>query len=153
MKIINHRIIDTLKNLDLPIVKFAVFGSAIMDVYGLKQSNDIDLILSDGLFDELQKSSDWKTIIKNPDINWQGLVYKKDSPIEIEAFKYFPNPNYKGDFSEMISGATIIDGLPFVSIENVLKWKKSLAREKDLKDIELINGFMSSLDDISANNG
>lgn len=152
MKIINHRIIDVVKDLNLPLGGYAVFGSAIMDVYGLKQSNDIDLILSDELFDDLQKSSDWETIMKNPDINWQGLVCKKDSPIEIEAFKYFPNPNYNGDFTEMIIEATIIDGIPFVSIEKVLEWKKSLAREKDLNDVKLIDNFMSSRDNVSVIN-
>ena len=43
---------------------------------------------------------------------------------------------------ELIRGAEIIDGLPFVRIEEVLKWKRLNGREKDLKDAELIGRYL-----------
>jgi len=42
----------------------------------------------------------------------------------------------------LIDGAEIIDGLPFVKLERVLAWKKLNTREKDLKDIEVIEKFL-----------
>jgi len=41
-----------------------------------------------------------------------------------------------------IKNAEIIDGLPFDSMESVLYYKRRGAREKDLKDIALIEDWM-----------
>jgi hypothetical protein len=43
---------------------------------------------------------------------------------------------------KMIKEADIIDGLPFVKLEYLIEWKKFFRREKDLKDIELIEEFL-----------
>jgi hypothetical protein len=42
----------------------------------------------------------------------------------------------------LIKDATVIDGVPYVQLEELLKWKKVAAREKDLKDIVLIEKFL-----------
>jgi len=42
----------------------------------------------------------------------------------------------------LIDDAEIIDGLPFVKLEYVVKYKKQDGREKDLKDIETIEKFL-----------
>jgi hypothetical protein len=42
----------------------------------------------------------------------------------------------------IIDKAEIIDGLTFVRLEEVLKWKKMMNREKDKKDIEIIENYL-----------
>jgi len=44
--------------------------------------------------------------------------------------------------NEMIDGAEIIEGLPFVRLEYVIEWKESMGREKDCNDIELIIDYL-----------
>jgi len=49
-----------------------------------------------------------------------------------------------GDIKKLIAEAEIIDDLPFVKLEDVLKWKKLCNRgEKDKRDIELIENYLS----------
>ncbi|MDP2856193.1 MAG: hypothetical protein Q8N90_03725 [bacterium] len=48
------------------------------------------------------------------------------------------------DIKQLIREAEIIDGLPFVKLKYVLKWKKLSGREKDLKDIETIERFLQT---------
>ena len=42
----------------------------------------------------------------------------------------------------IIDKAEIIDGLTFVRLEEVLKWKKMMNREKDKKDVEIIENYL-----------
>jgi len=39
--------------------------------------------------------------------------------------------------------AVIIVGLPFLTLKELLAYKKAFGREKDLKDIKLINNYLS----------
>ncbi len=48
------------------------------------------------------------------------------------------------DVSDIIAKAEIIDGLPFVTLDTVVKWKKLKGREKDIRDIELIEEFLKT---------
>lgn len=49
----------------------------------------------------------------------------------------------KWDIKELISEAEIIDSLPFVRLENLVKWKKLKSREKDLKDVKIIEDYLN----------
>ncbi len=51
------------------------------------------------------------------------------------------------DTPVLIENAEIIDGLAFVRLEEVLKWKKSRNKEKDQKDIELIENYLKQEND------
>ena len=44
----------------------------------------------------------------------------------------------------LIDEADIIDSVKFVRLEPVLRWKMCVGREKDLRDVELIEGHLRS---------
>ena len=78
---------------------------------------------------------------------WNGLkrIYppNKKGYIEIgriEIFKewkpWFNDPN------KLIDDSDIIEGFRYVKLKYVLEWKKAMGRDKDKKDIELINKFL-----------
>jgi hypothetical protein len=50
--------------------------------------------------------------------------------------------NGKWDIDKLIEEADIIDGIRFVKLEEVLKWKRARNAEKDKADIELIERFL-----------
>lgn len=41
-----------------------------------------------------------------------------------------------------IENPLIIEGVSFVSLEEFVKWKKDLERDKDLKDVKLIEEYL-----------
>lgn len=119
--------LEELKKLNLPKDKFAIFGSGPLGIRNIRESNDIDLIVKEELWNELRK--------KYP-INKE----KYDAIIigNIEIFHKWP------PFEEvniLIDSADIIQGFRFVKLEYVLEWKKFLNREKDLRDIKLIEEY------------
>lgn len=50
--------------------------------------------------------------------------------------------NMTPKIDEMIDKAEIIDGLPFVGLEYVIEWKKFMGRDKDKKDLKLIDDYL-----------
>ena len=50
--------------------------------------------------------------------------------------------NYATTTQEAIDSALIIDGVPFLNIEEIIKFKTAMGREKDLKDIELLKKYV-----------
>lgn len=121
--------------LDLKIWSYVIFWSCALAIRWIRDSNDIDIIVTDEVFEDLLKkypkslSSDhdnflniWNLEISN---TW---LWKKDK------VKYF------------INNAEIIDWHPYVELTEILNWKKSMNREKDLVDIKLIENYLKNKD-------
>ncbi len=51
------RLLTELKTLNLPLGHFAIFGSAPLAIRGLRDSHDLDIIVSDELYEDLMTSS------------------------------------------------------------------------------------------------
>ncbi len=129
-----EEIVSTVKSLNLPENSYVVFGSAPLAAAGLREANDIDLLVSEKVFAELQKSG-WKEVHKSSD----------DKPLVHDVFEAHKNWNfsqYSPTLENLLKSATIIEGIPFASIEEVRKWKVASRRLKDLRDIELIDKTM-----------
>ncbi len=124
------KFLDELKTLNLPKDKFAIFGSGPICIRGLREANDLDIIVKEDLWNELiQKTAN------------RDLIYQVSIKIgNIEIFKnWLP---WFNDVNELIDTAEEINGFPFVRLDYVIEWKTKLGREKDLKDLELIKLFL-----------
>lgn len=128
----NKDLFQRVKDLKLPIGKYALFGSAPLGIRGIKDCHDIDIIVTEDLWDEYKKK------------NWEIKVMPRGSQYlwndEIELWKDW-HPG-KWNTQKLIDEAEIIDGLPFVKLEYVVEWKRRNGREKDLKDIETVERFL-----------
>ena len=138
MKVKNPRIIKAVKELELPIGEYAVFGSGLLEVLGIRKGNDIDLIVTKELFENMGEK-------------WEKYIYENNGD---EAMKYkgegFDVAFYychrckmdEAEVKNFIKRATIIDGVAFVNLEDTMTWKRRWGREKDLKDTELIKEYL-----------
>ncbi len=126
-------IIAKVKSLDLPKGTYVVFGSCPMALAGIRESNDIDLLVSPKLRKHLKKIG-WKQIKKNPG----------DEPLTHDVFEAHDNWNFSSfspTLKELLKTATVAQGVPFASLKNVRKWKASGGRPKDLIDVKLIDNY------------
>ncbi|MAF20075.1 MAG: hypothetical protein CMI55_00125 [Parcubacteria group bacterium] len=135
----SKELFNRLKQLNLPKGKYAVFGSAPMCIRGLRECRDLDVIVTEDLFNEYSKKEGWETkkTEKSVYLDNNGIEFWKD---------WGPDwaPEGQWDIQTLIDEAEIIDGLPIVRLKEVLKWKSVLRREKDLKDLKLIEGYLKS---------
>lgn len=130
-------IVSKVKSLGWPTGSYVVFGSGPLAAAGIRQAADIDFLVSSDLFEQLKK------------VGWQELV--KDNPADNPLVKDVFEAHANWDFSEysptlehLLATATIIDGVPFASLEEVKKWKTADPRPKDLVDIKLIDQYLAT---------
>ena len=128
---------EKVRKLDLPDDKYAIFGSGPLGIKNIRECKDIDLVVTDELFNELKNSSEWKY----GEFERDNTVIPRLEKDEIEVCKtWWPG---EWDVNKLIEEAEIIDNLPFVQIKEVLRWKELSGREKDKKDIELIKNYLN----------
>lgn len=135
----NQEKFSKLRQLNLPRDQYAITGSGPMGVRNLKAIGDIDIIVTEEL---------WGHLVSKYEIADQNGVRKVVLPGGvIEAFyqgSFYSEPldNMAPTYAFRIAHAELIDGLPFETLDTILYYKKRDRREKDLKDIELIEAWL-----------
>ena len=123
-------IFKVVPSLHLPEGKYAVFGSGPLAAHGIRDSRDIDIIITSDVYDWASK------------LGWQeksfsdGTLYLAKDGVEL--FDSWDYGAYNPTAEELIEKAEIIRRVPFVPLSEVLKWKQAFGRPKDLDDIKLI---------------
>ncbi|HLA23696.1 MAG TPA: hypothetical protein VJZ93_04140 [Candidatus Nanoarchaeia archaeon] len=131
-----EEIINRVKALHFPKNSYVVFGAAPLTILGLRDTDDIDLLVSKELLEKL-KEKGWKEIKKG----------RKDKPLTYDVFEAHDNWNfssYNPTLDHLLKSAKILDGVPFASIEEVRKWKEASGRPKDVDDIKLIDKMITN---------
>lgn len=126
-------IIERVKELNLPHGQYVVFGSGPLAVHGIRETNDVDLLVTTELYNQL-KEQGWE------EKEWElGGTYLCKGIYEVDNSwsygDYDPGPE------EIITIAEMHDGIPFAPLTEVIKWKHAFGRPKDLEDIELIQAY------------
>ena len=131
------KLLFRLKKLNLPIKEYVIFGSAPLAIRGIRDSRDLDLFVSQKIFNKYLKKQGWK--LKEFDKNERHIKMLEKEDIEL-----YPNwgPE-KWNFKTIRNDSEIIEGLPFAGLKDFIKWKKAYNRNKDKKDIQLIEEYQS----------
>lgn len=131
---------DKVKALDLPLDQIIVIGSGILDQLGIRPAVDIDLAVSYDLMKKLsEESSDW---IKKFDDNQRFYFIKDDGSAEVWDGWEFDGQvvSYDGLLDYVVE----YDGVRFVNLEFLSRWKKWRSLEKDTQDVKLIDEWRAN---------
>ena len=124
--------LNELGSLNLPAGKFAIFGSGPMAIRGIRESKDLDIIV---------KQDVWDSLIKK----YPMLLHSNPTCLKIGNIEVYKDWLELSDrINEIIDGAETIANFPYVQLKYVVEWKTQFGREKDLKDIELIQKYNDS---------
>jgi len=122
------RYLDELCELNLPSDQYAVFGSGVLAIRGLRENRDIDIVVKQEL---------WKKLINKYPVNDVGAI--EIGNVEIwDSYGLEP----KCDVESFIDSSENIDGIFYVRLEHVIEWKKLKGREKDLVDVGLMEDYL-----------
>lgn len=113
---------DQLLDLNLPDRKYAIFGSGPLAIRGIRSNQNVDVVVSSKLWNTLSRSENVTCgkMIKKGDIK----IFEEFSPILIK------NSEKLGDFY-------------YIKLPYILEWKKQSATKKNLRDVSLINEYLS----------
>lgn len=127
-------IFKKLAELNLPLGEYVLVGSGPLAARGLREANDLDIVVSHKLFSILHDSGKYKEVEK------YGLIFLQSGDVEI--IPQLDWDAYQTVVEEAIRTADIINGFPFLSIPETIKFKTAMGREKDFKDIELLKNYL-----------
>ena len=122
-------IVQKINNLNLPPRNFIVVGSGIMQVLGIRQSSDVDLIVSEEVFHLLGEQG------------WEHGEWPDQPVLKRDVFDV--GTHWEGKrLAELLQAATTIEDVPFLSLHDLRLWKVNQARPKDLVDVGLIDEYL-----------
>lgn len=120
-------IIRRLNALGLDKSQYWVLTGSAMVLYGLRErTHDIDLGCTQALADELERQG--FPITRNPDGSRKFMIGQ-----DVEIFENW-----------LYDGVEMLDGVPVISLKGLLEMKHGLGREKDQRDIRLIEAFLAA---------
>lgn len=119
-----------LKALHLPIEEYAIFGSGPLAIRGIRDCNDLDVVVSARLWEELYLR--------------YAPAGKKIELGRIELWRDWMPWFSLVEADELMADADIIDGVPFVKLQYVIEFKKKMGREKDKQDLALIDNYLKT---------
>lgn len=129
-------IFDRVKKYNLPLGQYAVFGSSLLEIWGIRRAADLDIIAAPELYQELKKDG-WA------ERQAHGFPMLVRDEANVTTVQDKPTDgDYCPDRLQLIKDAVIINGVPFVRVEEVLACKRSYNRPKDLKDIAALEQYL-----------
>ena len=117
-------LLKSLEELNLPKNQYLIWGSGPLAIRGIRESRDIDLIVSKQLWDHLECSQTRKMIQRGNIEIWNDCL------------------NLSHKIEQMISHPDMIYGFPFMTLTDTIEWKRFMNRGKDLNDIALIESYL-----------
>jgi hypothetical protein len=125
--------LEKLKEIDqlrLPREHYLIWGSGPLAVREIRPANDVDLLVSKELWDELTKKFPTQLGRQNV-IRIGGLEIWSDCL------------NLTDKIDEMLRNSDLIEGYPFMKLCYTIQWKEVYNRKKDCDDILMIKNFLA----------
>ena len=129
-------IFTKIKLLEFPQGEYVVVASGTLEALGIRKANDIDIAVTPKLHLQLMKTGKWKEEIK-----YEKVFLQKEG---IEIISILDWDKFHITTEEAINSALVINGISFMNLNHLRQFKQALGREKDFKDIELINKYEQS---------
>lgn len=120
---------DRIRSLHLAEGEYVVIGGAVLELRGIRETNDIDIVVSREVYARL-KSDGWKEFVHD---DGKRLLTHKG---------YRIMQQWMGrDLDDFARRAEAIDGIMTMALDDLRDCKSLLGRRKDLSDITLIQKY------------
>lgn len=120
-----------INELNLQAGTYVVVGSGILNALGIRESEDVDLVVTEDAYQMLNEKG------------WEHGEWRDQPVLRRDVFDIGRHWYGKG-VKELLKTAQVVDGIPYLSLDDVYEWKKGLGREKDIRDIALIDEYRKS---------
>jgi hypothetical protein len=129
---------------------WVVSGGGVLYICGIRSTNDLDVQMRPEVFDKLKKSGKYKTTeITKGDITYTKVnisdvieVYDNTELLTfyLKSFDDILDSSFPYKFYDRLTNLVEVNVTDLLTIRD---WKKILGREKDIKDVDLINDYIS----------
>jgi hypothetical protein len=134
-----EQILEYLKLLQLPVEGYCLFGGCCLAIRNIRPTNDIDMYVTKEFYSRL-KEGGWQEIKENGRMPYLKTEIKG---VEFEAFVTSDSKGWQPKIQEYLAKPEMIDGYRFMPLSELYEWKANVRRPKDVRDIKLIDKFLS----------
>lgn len=131
----DKNIFAEVQQLGLPLGSYVVVSGGVLAAHGLRAYGDVDVLATPEAYAAALAQGGWEEITKN------GLKAATKGNAEM-ATGMLPLPGYAPDVAQMIAEADIINGVAFATLQETLTFKRAMGRDKDKRDIALIENYL-----------
>lgn len=129
-------IITEVKKLKLEPDQYIVIGSGILSALGIRATDDVDLVVSQTIYDYYKKQG------------WSEKNWPMGEPTVANGI-YEMGTDWGDDtniyhLADLLRNKQVVEGVNFVSLDFLKKWKLAKGRSKDLADVKLIDDYLVS---------
>lgn len=144
-------IILAVHRLDIPKDEMILVGGAALNLFGIRTSNTIDLVVSpQAMVGFLEKADDntcfaYKLGHIGIMTRVKALGLGRDNNGYAGEVTFMPPPSdhlYQATFNQLLSEAVKVSDVLVSPPQRILNWKKSVGRKIDLDDVELIENYL-----------
>lgn len=125
-------VVEMVKSLGLNINDYVVIGGGVLEVLDLRQTVDVDLVVSKSIYGKF-KDLGWKEYIQD---DGKKILSKRGYKIMMHYMRR--------DLRRLTKYSFIKNGVRFMGINDLIESKECLGRSKDLEDIDLLNKYLKS---------
>lgn len=123
--------LEFLHALQIPLGERCIIGGKCLELRGVRQSEDVDLLVSKKAFASLL--SQFPSALQTSK-NWDQVLIFPQYTLEI----FRDLPAFYGREDEVLQRSEIREGIPYLHIDDLIVFKQHLGRQKDLHDIALL---------------
>lgn len=125
-------IVAQVRQLGWPLDQVVVIGSGLLDAWGLRPSDDVDVVVAPELFEILRRARD---DLRYEDRGGYGALIRDNLEVFLDWGDELPYEVLRQD-------AIQIDGVWFMNPAQLIARKKVMGRDKDLQDVALLEEFL-----------
>ena len=125
-----HAVLRELRALSLPEDQYIVVGGGVLALLELRDTEDIDLVVTESLFNQLHDQG-WR-----PKTRPNGKPGLKRGVIE--AYLDVNCETFERSTNWLLEHAQVVDGIPAIDLETLAGFKAGYGRPKDLLDLALL---------------
>lgn len=131
---------DRVRRLQLPLDKSIIIGSGLLDQLGIRPADDIDVVVTPEVFHGLADVPAW-----HHEAIGEGRERYTHSEMAVEVWTHWNLGDERLEYADLVEQSVIYDGVRFVNLALLRRWKEWAGREKDLRDIGLIDQYSEEI--------
>ena len=128
------QILAELHDLGLPEGSYMVMGSGILDVLGIREADDIDLVVTREVYEELREAGWAEAVASNGSERLEQGMF--------QVYNRWLDETKVKSLEELIVEADWVHEIAFNSLSKLAFYKRRRGRDKDLTDLHLIQNYL-----------
>lgn len=134
-------IFTRVRKLNLPEKLYVVIGSGTLEIKGIRIADDVDIMITSGIFQDLRKRGGWNYIKKTGLFGDVMELLQKD---DVQLYYHIYGKCGYDFFMRDASRVEVHQGMYFASLSDLLRAKKEWGRTKDIADVKLIEQYLQN---------